>query len=144
MSKVTRRGKSPARSQLKRVDLGDVSDARFAGSEEVMSHQTKRVEGFVEYLKANVDSSVTVGVPFTRYLSTVVPVTMKNGFSNFDATLVKIKERYPSVKFNINRNGYEGTFILPFVDIFGSRSWNSIFLRVCLVLLWCLLAYMFW
>lgn len=144
MSNAVRRGKSPARRQLKRVHLGDVSDARLAGTEEVMSHQTKWVEGFVEFLKANVDSSVIVGTPFTRYLSYVVPVTMKDGFSNFDSTLVKIKERYPSAKFNINRNGYEATFVLPFVDIFGNRSWKSIFLRFCLLMLWCLLAYSLW
>ena len=139
-----RRGKSPRREQLKQVSLGDTSEARFAGTEEVIQFQNKHVEEFVSFLKKSVDSSVQIGNPETRMLSYVIPMTMKDGFKNFDSTLVAIKKKYPKAKFDLNKNGYQALFVLPFTSVFGPRDVRSGFLYVFLVVLWIVIAYMMW
>lgn len=135
------RSKSPARSQLRRVDLGDPSEANGAGSDEVQQIQTEYVADFVKFTTEQMHSSVKIGRPVRKWLAFEIPVEAPNGFSGIDGTLSKIKERYPMSKFSIDRNGYQGTFSLPYTSTYGPRNWRMFVLKLALLIIWCLFAY---
>lgn len=136
-----RRGKSPARTNLKRVEIGDPSEANVAGSDDVQKIQTAYVKEFVEFVRDNMHSSVQIGNAERMLLAFKIPVSWPNGFSGINTSLVKISAKYPHAKFNMDRRGTKGHFSLSYTSVYGPRDWGMFALKITLLVIWSVLWY---